>query len=316
MAQTNLPGTIWQKIVTQFGAPPQWLQVGNFSQGPTGLQGPQGVPGLQGTQGAQGVQGPTGATGASGTMPRGYIDGYVLSNDVSTPNTVLDIGAGVCDDSTHASSLSLASAFTKNCNSSWASGTGNGGNFLNTTLANSTWYHVFAIIKDSDSSIDIGIDTSLTAAHIPTGYTKYRRVGSILTDGSAHIIAFHQYGDDFWWDTSVLDINVTSPGTAAVTRTLTVPTGVKVQAIFSLYCFDATQYINVYASALDSVDLAAASGTAIETVASGTALEGINMVRVWTNTSAQLRTRNQVSGASSSVRIRTLGWMDLRGKNT
>ncbi len=250
---------------------------------------------------------------------RGYIDGLVLSNDGGTPLTVLDIAAGQCSDSTNAFGMVLA-AFTKNCAAAWASGTGNGGNFAASSLTNATWYHVFLIRKTSDGSIDAGIDTSITAANIPTGYGTYRRIGSILTDGSAHVIAFHQYGDEFYWDTSVLDVNAVSNATTAISYTLSVPSGLKVQAILnaSRFCNSGnTGYI--YLSSLDSVDLATSFTACIQSGqfgASATAAETFAPLRVWTNTTQQIRFRADTAGGGTNTnRIRTLGWLDLRGRN-
>jgi len=248
---------------------------------------------------------------------RGMIDGFVLSNDGVTPLTVLDIAAGTCADSTNIAILK-GTAFTKNCNASWAAGSGSGGNFLNTTLAASTWYHVFAIRKDADLSVDYGIDTSISAANIPAGYTYFRRLGSVKTDGSNHLLPFHQYGNEFWWDTSVLDITVTNPGSAAVTRTLgSVPTGLKVKAIVTMNCYSSTINVQGYVSSLDSADLAVSFANAIESAAGDTTIEGLGAsLGVWTNTSAQIRSRLVNSDANTSHRIRTLGWIDPRGRDS
>jgi len=79
-------------------------------------------------------------------IPRSYLAGLILSNDGTSPNTVLDISAGQCVDSTNAFVINLA-AFTKSTGGSWAAGSGSNGMGTGLTIANSTWYHVFAIIK-------------------------------------------------------------------------------------------------------------------------------------------------------------------------
>ncbi len=310
MANTS-PGTIWKKMQLDALTPPAWVQVGNFA---VGVPGPQGSPGQQGQSGVSGSVGPPGPAGTTVSAPRGYIDGFILSNDSGTPLTVLDIGAGNATDSTSAFFMSL-SAITKNCAAAWAAGSGNGGNFAASSLTNTTWYHVFIIHKTSDGSIDAGIDTSVTAANIPAGYGAYRRIGSILTDGSAHIIAFNQYGDEFWWATSVLDVNVTNPGTSAVTRTLTVPTGVKVKVIGQAIT-DVNTGARGYYSSLDSVDLAPAFATCVEDNFGGSVSDGAANFAVWSNTSAQIRSRSDATGAGVVVLIRTRGWIDQRGKNS
>ena len=306
----STPGTIWRKIAPFFGAPPQWVQVGNFAMGIAGTQGPPGRDGLS----LQGPPGPAGPAGISSGVLRGQIDGFVLSNDATSPNTVLDIGAGTATDSTGTYSLTSA-AFTKTT-AAWAAGSGNGGLFSG-AIAATTWYHAFAIHKTSDGSIDFGIDTSVTAANIPVGYNAYRRLGSILTDASSHITAFHQYGDEFYWDTSVRDVNASNPGTAAVSATLSVPTGLKVQPIFDATAFSSTVQTQLYFSSLDSVDLVVSYANGIQSgPTASTSIEGYASSRLWTNTSAQIRYRLVNSDANMVVKIRTRGWLDQRGKNS
>ncbi len=69
----NLPGTVWQKQVPFFGAPPQWVQLGNVATGAPGAAGPQGIPGQQGPPGTS-VVGPQGDPGSvNGAGLRGSI---------------------------------------------------------------------------------------------------------------------------------------------------------------------------------------------------------------------------------------------------
>ena len=118
----------------------------------------------------------------------GGATGFLLNNNLSSPNSNLDIAAGSASDSTNVVHISSA-GMTKNLSSSWSAGNSNGGLFSGSVAAN-TVYHVFAIRKDSDASVDFGFDVSPVAANIPGGYTYFVRVGSILTDGSNHILPF------------------------------------------------------------------------------------------------------------------------------
>ncbi len=183
------------------------------------------------------------------------------------------------------------------------------------SVASSTTYHVFAILNDTDRSVDYGFDTSVTAANRPSGYTYFRRIGSVLTDASAHIVAFHQYGDEFYLDTSVKDVDVTNPGTSAVTRTLTVPTGIQVCAIFAAVSWDSTGDTVHYVSSLDAADEVPSYANCIESAPSDKTGEGVSLNRIWTNTSARIRTRLSFSAATTAFKIRTRGWIDTRGKN-
>ncbi len=152
-----------------------------------------------------------GATLTAVTLPN-YISGLNLSNDSVTPNSILDIGSGLCTDSTNALYITFGSAFTKGTGGPWTSGTSNNGMGTGLTVAINTWYHVFAIINSG--SADIYFDTSVTAANKPANTTSFRRIGSFLTDSSAHIQKFLQLGNYFY----IPEITVVS-GSGAVSIT-------------------------------------------------------------------------------------------------
>ena len=252
-------------------------------------------------------------------VPRNYIAGYTLSNDAGSPNTVLDIAAGSAADSTNTQNINLGSAYTKSTAGLWAAGTGANGMGVGLTIANSTWYHVFAIINAGNP--DVYFDTSVTAANKPVGTTYFRRIGSFLTDGSAHIISFTQNGSYFAWGTAVLDVNDTNPGTSAVLKTLaSVPTGVNVFARLNIKpTFASTGSAVLFVSDPATSDqapsnTAAPLGTNGATSAPAGAVPG-GYQEVLTSTSAQIRYRLSASGASDVVRMATLGWIDSRGAN-
>jgi len=161
----------------------------------------------------------------------------------------------------------------------------------------------------------------VTAANIPASYDQYRRIGSVRTDGSANILAFVQDGDLFQWSDPPLDINVSNPGTAAVTRTLSVPTGVSVLALVNALAYDDTSAGGtpvVYLSDLAVTDEAASvsAGPLGQTAGGGTTVSpNPGQILVRADTSAQIRSRISASGATHRLRIATTGWIDSRGKN-
>ena len=74
-------------------------------KGDTGAQGPQGIQGEQGAQGEQGEQGEKGDTGAQGEAGRGVlkveiIDGYLYITYTDAPDTPVNIGKVIQDEST------------------------------------------------------------------------------------------------------------------------------------------------------------------------------------------------------------------------
>ena len=251
------------------------------------------------------------------TYMRGYISGLTLSVDGVSPNTVIDVAAGVATSDDVTTMMKLSSAFTKNMNSTWVVGTGNGcadGAASYTTLGASTWYHLFQIERTDTGVVDILASKSATAPTLPTNYTKQRRIGSVKTDGSSHIIKFFQAGFDFFWDVPVNDVTTNNPGTSAILSTLTVPTGVSVRAKFWFYLQSAE---NARRTALITsplqTDTAPSAGT-MSSAAAGVGVANSGIVQaeyqVWTNTSSQIRYRMDGSTANTAVFIDTAGWTD------
>lgn len=242
---------------------------------------------------------------------RGYIGGLTLSNDAGSPNTVLDISAGTCSDSTSAVTINLG-AFTKSTAGAWAAGSGANGMGTGLTIAPSTWYHVFAIVNGSVP--DVYFDTSVTAANAPTGTTTHRRIGSFLTDGSSHIVAFFQNGDQFIWSTPVSILTSQTAGTTSaqtISMAAGVPIGVVVAAALAFNLINSGNAPTVYYSALVSADLAP-SGTAF-TGTAGVDQVSAGQISVTTNTAASLRVRN--FNATDVNTLLALGWLDARGRS-
>jgi hypothetical protein len=255
----------------------------------------------------------------SNHVPRGRMDGLILSTSAST-NT-LNIGSGVCRDSLDGGTILLSSAFTKvlQTTGSWASGSGANG--LDTGVrANSTWYHLWAISKAGGTNGDILFSLSATAPTMPTGYTLKRRIGSVKSDTASNFIGFTQDGDSFSWKSRLLDVQATNPGTAAVSRTLTVPTGVRVRAK-AVVGFGASAISDnpagILITDLNTTDVAPSVTDATVLNYSATVLISnyFSPAEVWTNTNAQVRSRIQISGTNTTLYVITSGWYDPRGKD-
>lgn len=249
---------------------------------------------------------------------RGYLSGLTISRNATV--TSLDIAAGVARDDGNADFMNLASAITKSLNANWAVGTGEGG--LDTgSKANSTWYHVFLIKRVDTGVVDALFSLSAASPTMPANYTLKRRIGSILTDSSGDIVAFSQNGDEFLWSAAVGDVNASSPGTSAVTRALTVPSGLSVWAKCIIGVTNTNNANTCFArvSALDTDDEAPNVGTS--QIPQAGALAGavthsyVEIPPVRTNTSGQVRSRVSLSNANVTFRITTLGWIDRRGRD-
>ena len=245
---------------------------------------------------------------------RNHIADLTLSNDTDTANDI-NITAGEAADSTNASLLTLSAETTKRIDATWAAGDDAGGLFTGSVAADTT-YHVFIIKKDSDGSIDAGFDTSLSAANIPSGYTKYRRIGSIVTNSSSNIINFTQKGNRFIYDVQIQDVAVNPAVNTAVSYALSVPTGLKVNALLYFICratnngaLDTFSLI----TSLDQTDSVPAVGIHSQYFTNGTGdvfMNSSTYLAIRTNTSGQVRTR--VSSTIFDVlRIHTVGWIDF-----
>lgn len=153
--------------------------------------------------------------------PRGYIDGFILSNNGSDATNDIDIGAGICRDSADTATIVLASAVTKQLDASWAVGTNAGGLDTGSKAAN-TWYAVWAIRRPDTGVVDALFSTSFSAPTMPANYTQKRLLGAVRTNNSNALYAFTQAGDRCYWKAPTLDVSSTgfSAASTAITFTL------------------------------------------------------------------------------------------------
>lgn len=238
----------------------------------------------------------------------GFLFGLTLSNNTTDANNDIDIASGSCRSIEDDSDIVLSSALTKRLDASWAVGTGNGG--LDTgTKANSTAYHVWAIRRPDTGVVDVLFSTSATNPVMPANYTQKRRIGAVLTDGSGNIRQFIQNGSRFTLLSPVLDVNVTDQGDSPTTRTLTVPTGVRVVALLRVRSGGAASAsFQVVHNDGEVSSTPGASGNA--DAVTSTSVTIVNNLERLTNTSGQVRTRSSTAG--TTFVIATYGWIDHR----
>jgi hypothetical protein len=252
----------------------------------------------------------------AGTIPRGHLSGLTLSTVGAS--TTFSVAAGQAVDSTASAAMSLSSPISKTT-SAFVAGTGSGS--LDTgSIAPNTWYHVWLIAIPS-GAVDVLVSLSASAPTMPGAYTLKRRIGSMKTNGFSQWTKFVQNGDNFIWDSPVADVGVVNPGTAAVTRTFSTPTGVITQAILFVVLVATSGntdapgacYISDLATSDSTPSASAGSFYAYAAAASAFQLGGTVFCN--TNTSSQARTRLQISAAGTSLNISTIGWNDSRGRN-
>lgn len=246
---------------------------------------------------------------------RGYLAGLTLSNDGTSPNSVLDISAGVATDSTSAALIKIG-AFTKSTAGAWAVGSGSNGMGNGLTIANATWYHV--CLTPNGGSPDIWFDTSAACVNKPAGVSGSlsRRIGSFKTDASAHILAFFQVGNWFRWATPVLDVSNASFPTTYTTTTISVPPGVPVLAFGNINAGTGSSYVQIKPVGASDPTLSTAILTTAVPLSKVGAPSGAEPVtsgwQQMTNTSAQI----SIGGnATIGTYLTTEGWFDFRGKS-
>lgn len=253
---------------------------------------------------------------AFNAFPAGHLFGLTLSNNASDPTNDIDIAVGRCRDSVDAANMVLAAALTKRLDAAWAVGSGNGG--LDTGSIADTTYHVWLIKRSDTGVVDALFSTSASAPTMPANYDLKRRIGSIFRTGAA-IKGFVQDGDSFMWKVPSANVAANNPGTAAVTRTLTVPVGIRVKAIVTVAAFGnaaGDDPINVFVSDLSITDTAPGNGVltvCLYRTAAGSAQLG-GSGEVFTNISGQVRSRIQNSTAGTTLYINTNGYVDTRGR--
>lgn len=254
---------------------------------------------------------------ASSTFPLEYIAGLVPA---WTSATLIGATSGKCRNSTDAADITLSSAFTKGTGA-WTAGTGNGG--MDTgSVASSTQYHWFVIKKDSDGTGDLLFSLSATAPTMPAGYTYFRYIFSMRTNGSTQWTKFWAAEQNrgsvlIRWDVPVRDINTTNPGTARVTPTLaSVPSGVRVAPIGTMTITNATSNIYALVGNTEQVDTAPSSSlfnfAAKGGVAGGSTFNYQLAGQILTDTSGNIFYRQDASGASDTMQIIIDGWINFR----
>lgn len=229
-------------------------------------------------------------------LPQKYWSGGTHSNNVTTPNTKIDIAAGKFRDSTDAFDI-ITSSGTLDCGTTGANGLDTG------SLANSTQYYTFGIAK-VDGTTAVLASTSPTAPTLPSGYTYFRRIGSFRTDASAHILAFHHVNDKWYYDTAIRDLNSSAVGTTFANKALSVPAVQGVEAVFAMTFFHSTLIITVNMMPAFLPDSAAA-GFAYNISSTG---GGSFSVRCQVDSSAQVKYKSNQT--SSTIVIDTAGWVD------
>lgn len=246
------------------------------------------------------------------------ISGLVCQNGTDTQHDI-DIGTGEAMDSTNGYVLRLTSTLTKQIDAAWAAGTNAGGLFSGTVAANTT-YFVFLIRKDSDGSIDAGFDTSSTAANIPGGYTAFRLIDALITDGSANIINFYAWPVSNrtimkYYNAIIQDLSTTTPATSRTLVALTVPNSDQVTALVISDLITATVGVALWVMPTTYTDVAPTNlqrTIAVDAVTTGDLITNITHSYIPVDSSGQIAYRSSSAGPIVQFQIKTAGYLITR----
>jgi len=180
-----------------------------------------------------------GGGGAGGGSGYGTKAGMITEPDSGDTDHDIRINIGVALDSNGVTPMKIDTPVIKKIDEPWAPGSGFGGfpsaGGSGLTLSPNTWYHLFVIAKPGGADVDAGWDTNLDASVLlngdnagADGYTLFRRVASILTDGTSNIIPYIQIFNYFEHLDDSADTAYTNSGLQVVRSPLGVKTKVDI----------------------------------------------------------------------------------------
>lgn len=126
-------------------------------------------------------------------LPFLYINGLIVSNNATTPNTKVNLSAGQCRDSNDVMDINLTSAVVID---TAVVGAING--LDQGALAASLVYAVYVIGDSTNKHQPAGLISlaSNSAPLMPFGYDSYRLVGYAITDSSVHFLKAYISGNN------------------------------------------------------------------------------------------------------------------------
>ncbi len=236
-----------------------------------------------------------------------------ISNNSGDSDHDIDFTAGnfiFSDGSGQTSVLAL----TKQIDNTFVVGTNQGG--LDTgTVAADTTYHCFAIHNLTTNISDFLFSTNLASPTLPSGFTKKRRIGSIITDSSSNILPgsftyFANGGYKFTFNASLNDRPQAASPTSPTLQALTVPGGIIVTALITADLKRNAGAGTQYALFVNPDYTATTpSATNYDNFVTPTVEDGnVISLQIETNISSQI-----IINATSStplMQIQTKGWID------
>jgi hypothetical protein len=179
----------------------------------------------------------TGVDSGTGDVTVNYINrypkNYIERFQYSYVNTsTVRIVAGSCRDNQDTHNIISETTNDVNLNNSGVNGLDTG------TKAANTWYYLYVISDSSGINATSGIFSSnSTIPTLPSGYDKFRRIGSVRNGAENNIIRFTMQGNTertTHYDASFLTTNVLQSGSSTTFVTLGLSSFVSLFSVISL----------------------------------------------------------------------------------
>lgn len=251
-------------------------------------------------------------------LPRGYISGLLVTNDGGDPDNWIGVSVGECRNDDDDNDIILGTALIKQLDAAFAAGTNQGALGDTVSISTDITLHIFAMTNDTSAAVDILADTSTTGANAPAGWTVEKRIGSVLTDTAANLVAIDVLelaggGVQNLLDVPVQDYIATTTGTAAVLINTSIPDGFQFEWMGSHTVSDATPSgaTHVTITSPDTTD-AAPSASAFHLRRSAGTESQSTVLSARTDTSSQVRFRCDQSAVDITHITVTNGWIDRR----
>jgi hypothetical protein len=240
----------------------------------------------------------------------------IANNSVDSDHDI-DFTAGnfQFDDGTGQATIA---ALTKQIDVTWAAGNNAGGLDTGAVAIDET-YHMFAIYNPSTLASDFLFSLSPTSPTLPSGFTKKRRIGSLVTDGAANIrngiwVFNRDNSCTFVLDDPLIIQNGSPPTTTVQTINCEAPSGIKTLPLVSVY-FNSTAADGIEKfllfSRVGAVDITPTITKFDFRISQGNAeVEGTsaNINFIQTDTTQQIRYRTNSTACNLVFFLR--GWID------
>lgn len=235
-----------------------------------------------------------------------YANGLALSNNATTPNTLLNVAVGSIMDSTGTFQLSLSTAAVINAAT-------NGLNGLDTGSFAASKVYAVHLVADPVTQLPSGcmISLSATAPLLPFGYSAFALIGYAVSDASVHFLPGYWTAGNGSLRTFMFDAPQATAITAGAATTYTaVALTTLVPAVDNLPVYMAYDMTPSAASRIMSLTPYGATGNAVSITSQVTSVHvtGVALVLAKLNTAAPSVSYKWSAGGGDAVALNVAGF--------